>query len=265
MKPLSTILLFWTLFGLSTSSIGASLVLNGIYQGKDLYVKNPSTGDGVGFCVYEVLVNGKMTSDEVNSSAFAIDFNILGIETGSNIEVIINHKDGCAPQVINPEVIKPHATFQMKDVAVKNNIISWTTENESGSLPFYVEQFKWNKWVRVGEVQGEGTAEPHTYRFELSPYSGENKVRVKQVDYSAKPKYSKEISYNPNVSPVTFEPKNPSEEITFSKATQYEIFDHYGELVKTGFSQTVDVSFLEKGKEYYLNYDSSFGETFKKK
>ncbi len=253
---------FFTLIALNVA--GESLVLNGIYQGKDLYVKNPSTGDGVGFCVYEVLVNGSPTSDEVNSSAFVIDFDILGIKTGSKLEVIINHKKGCAPHVINPESIKPHSTFEMKDVQVSGNTVKWTTMNESGSLPFYVEQFKWNKWVKVGEVKGVGTAESHSYEFKLEPYSGENRVRIKQVDYSTKPRYSDEVAYQPKVSAVTFEPKNPSEEIVFSKATQYEIFDHYGAKVQTGYGQTVDVTALKKG-EYYLNYDSSFGETFKKK
>lgn len=264
MKTALRFLLFSVALITGGNLFGTSLVLNGIYQGKDLYVKNPNTSDGVGFCVYEVLVNGKLTSDEVNSSAFAIDFEILGIKTGAAIEVIINHKEGCAPQVINPESIKPHSTFEMKDVQVSGNILKWTTINESGSLPFYVEQFKWNKWVKVGELTGTGTAEAHTYEFKLDPYSGENKVRVKQVDFSAKPRFSDEITYQPNVSAVTFEPKNPSETIVFSKATQYEIFDRYGGLIKTGFSKTVDVVNLEKG-EYYLNYDSSFGETFKKK
>jgi hypothetical protein len=244
---------------------GEALVLNGIYQGKDLYVKNPNTNDGVGFCVYEVWVNGNITSDELNSSAFAIDFNDLGILPGTEIEVIINHKKGCAPNVINPEAIKPHSTFEVENISVKNNVLTWSTKGESGALPFYVEQFKWNKWVRVGEVQGVGSGETHTYKFELSPYSGENKVRVKQVDYTKVPRYSKEVVYQPNISKVTFSPTNPTEEIAFSKPTQYEIFDRYGQKIKTGYGSAIDVSALEKGQEYYLNYDSSFGETFKKK
>lgn len=244
---------------------GEALVLNGIYQGKDLYVKNPNTNDGVGFCVYEVWVNGNITSDELNSSAFAIDFNDLGISPGTEIEVIINHKNGCVPNVINPEAIKPHSTFEVESISVKGNVLTWSAKDESGPLPYYVEQFKWNKWVRVGEVQGIGSSGSHTYKFELSPYSGENKVRVKQVDYTKNPRYSKEVVYQPNLGKVTFSPTNPTEEILFSKPTQYEIFDRYGQKIKTGFGSTVDVAALEKGQEYYLNYDSSFGETFKKK
>lgn len=263
----TTIQIFTLLTGLlfCAQANGESLVLSGIYQGKDLYVKNPNSNDGVGFCVYEVLVNGNITSDELNSSAFAIDFNDLGIKAGTEIEVIINHKKGCAPNVINPEAIKPHSTFETETISVKGNILTWSAKNESGSLPYYIEQFKWNKWVRVGEVQGKGSSETHTYKFELTPYSGENRVRVKQVDYTKKPRYSKEVTYASSMNSVTFSPVNPAEEIVFSKPTQYEIFDRYGSKVKTGYGSTIDVTALEKGQEYYLNYDSSFGETFKKK
>lgn len=244
---------------------GESLVVNGIYQGKDLYVKNPFATDGVGFCVYEVYVNGELTRDEINSSAFAIDFNILGIAPGTPIEVILKHKSGCEPLILNPESIKPHSTFEITDISVDNNTLTWTAKNESGSLPFIVEQFRWNKWVKAGEVQGDGTADETTYKFKLSPYFGENKVRIKQVDYTDKPKYSQSITYNPKTRKITFEPKKPEDEINFSGLTRYEIFDQYGSLVKTGYAQTVDVSDLNPDGVYYLNYDNSFGETFKKK
>lgn len=255
------------LFFLCVSHVNASqsLVLNGIYQGKDLYVKNPFAADGVGFCVFEVVVNGEITGDEINSSAFAVDFNILGIEVGSEIEILIKHKEDCTPMVLNPEAIKPHSTYELKSIKVDRNILTWTTEKESGSLPFVVEQFRWNKWVKAGEVLGEGTSGSNTYKFELTPYTGENRVRVKQTDYTGKPRYSEQVVYTPRMRKVDFEPKKVADDIKFTAATRYEIFDKYGNLVKTGFGKTVNVSNLEKGEEYYLNYDSSFGETFKKK
>lgn len=241
-----------------------SLVLNGIYQGKDLYIKNPFSDKGVGFCVFEVHVNGDLTRDEINSSAFAIDFNILGIEVGDPVEIIVKHKQGCKPLVLNPESIKPHSTFKIGEIAVRNNVVSWSATKESGSLPYIVEQFKWNKWVKAGEVPGVGTSSEHQYKFELTPYSGENKVRVKQVDYSDKPRYSEAVVFDPKTSKVSFDPKRADAAINFSANTNYEIFNLYGILVKTGYGRSIDVSNLERG-EYYLNYDSSFGETFRKK
>ncbi|HHU01352.1 MAG TPA: hypothetical protein GXZ84_09100, partial [Bacteroidales bacterium] len=37
---------------------GEQIELRGTYQGENLYVKNPFAASGVGFCVYEVTVNG---------------------------------------------------------------------------------------------------------------------------------------------------------------------------------------------------------------
>ncbi|MCA1751692.1 MAG: hypothetical protein ABR572_02235 [Cryomorphaceae bacterium] len=262
----SFLLLIVALWSFSFTAFATeSLVLSGIYQGKDLYVKNPFAEDGVGFCVFEVSVNGEITSDEINSSAFAIDFNIMGIEVGSKIDIVLKHKEDCEPLVLNPEAIKPHSTFKLKKIGVDGNVISWTTEGESGSLPFVIEQFRWNKWVKAGEVFGEGTADEHKYKFELTPYSGENKVRVRQTDYTGKPRYTEHVIYQPQVRKVEFEPKKASDDITFTAPTRFEIFDKYGSLVKTGYGKSVNVSNLQKGEDYYLNYDSSFGETFKKK
>jgi len=253
------------LSGSITAVSAESLVLNGIYQGKDLYIKNPFAEDGVGFCIFEVSVNGEITSDEINSSAFAIDFNIMGVEVGSKIEVVLKHKEDCNPLVLNPEAIKPHSTFKLKEIEVDRNVLTWATVAESGSLPFVIEQFRWNKWVKAGEVMGKGTRDENVYKFELTPYSGENKVRVRQTDYTGKPRYSEQVVYQPKVRKVEFEPKKVSDDITFTAPTRFEIFDKYGNLVKTGYGKTVNVSNLEGGEDYYLNYDSSFGETFKKK
>lgn len=253
------------LFSFSLAAQDGSLVLNGVYQGKDLYVKNPFGDEGVGFCVYEVYVNGELTRDEINSSAFAIDFSILGIQKGQPLDIILNHKVGCGPMVLNPDAIKPHSTFDIKRIEIKNNTLSWSTEKESGSLPFEIEQFRWNKWVKAGEVQGLGIARENEYSFKLNPYSGENKVRIKQIDYTGKPRYSEAVVYNSGISVVTFSPEKPEKSISFSKETRFEVFDKFGNLVKTGFGRTLDISDLKSGEDYYLNYDNSFGDTFRKR
>jgi len=264
MKKIYGFLFLLVFLGSSIVGYSEALVMNGIYQGKDLYVKNPFSDDGAGFCVYEVIVNGETTKDEINSSAFAIDFNILGINSGDDLEVIIRHKDGCSPLILNPEAIKPHSTFKVTDIDVSGNILSWTTTNESGSLPYVVEQFRWNKWVKAGEVQGNGKG--GDYQFKLVPYSGENKVRIRQIDYTDEPRYSESVEYNPGIGKIDFSPKQKVEEvINFTAPTRYEIFDIYGNLVKTGYGKSIDVSNLKRKQEYYLNYDSSFGETFKMK
>jgi len=241
------------------------IVLNGIYQGSDVYVQNPFSGQGVSFCVYEVEVNGKVTSDEVNSSAFAIDMKVMGLQIGEPVEITIKHKEDCEPRVLNPEAIKSRSTFNVLSMEANDKgLVTWSTTNEAGDLPYFIEQFRWNKWVVAGEVQGIGTVGEHDYTFQVVPHSGTNSVRVRQTDYTNKPRASEPVTFKGPEKPITFEPKKPKDVIDFSAPTQFEIFDKYGNLVRKGFDKRVDVQDLEKG-EYYLNYDNSFGETFTKK
>jgi hypothetical protein len=56
------------------SSVRANdLIIDGSYQLKNVYVSNPTSPEGFGFCAYEVMVNGVITTDEVNSPTFEID------------------------------------------------------------------------------------------------------------------------------------------------------------------------------------------------
>ena len=259
-------------FCLFLSSLGFSngiIVLEGNYQGKNLYVQNPFAGSGVGFCVEEVQVNGNVTTDEISSSAFEIDFRNLQLKIGDKVEVKIMHKDDCKPKVLNPEVLKPKSTFEIISMAVESDLtFKWSTKGETGKLTYVIEQFRWNKWVKIGEVDGNGTPTNNTYSFKIAPHSGKNQYRVKQVDYTGEPRLSKTIDYNSTLPEITFAPVKVSKEITFASGnepaeTMYEIYDQYGNIVKRGFSSSIDASNLAKGA-YYLNYDNKMGEFIKK-
>lgn len=252
---------------MSASSAQAGvIVVEGIFQGKDIYVQNPVGPKGVGFSVYEVQVNGEITADEINSSAFVIDLNVLRLEIGDRLEIKILHHDGSSPKVLNPEAITPTSTFEITSIqALDDEIITWTTTSESGELPYIIEQYRWNKWLKIGEVIGSGRADKNTYSFSFEPHAGTNTFRVKQKDSSGKSRYSDEVTYDAiGLSPVQFEPKKTAKDITFTRATRFEVYDEYGRLRKRGFDALIDVSSLEKGL-YYLNYDNRFGETFTKK
>lgn len=253
MKPI-LLLILAAVFTLSDSYAGV-IVLEGHYQGKNLYVQNPFAGSGVGFCTFEVTVNGEVTTDEINSSAFEIDFTSRQLTLGESVIVKIKHKDDCKPKVLNPEVLKPKSTFDVEQIGIDaNNLFSWKTSNETGKLTFVIEQYRWNKWVKVGEVEGKGSKDLNAYSFSITPHSGENHFRVKQVDYSGKPRYSPSAKMMSMKEEVTFSPIKVSKEIIFSNETLYEIYDSYGNIVKKGFGGNVDVSNLKKGI-YYLNYD----------
>lgn len=257
------LLLFSLLIG---SAYAGNIVLEGNYQGKNLYVKNPFAGTGVGFCVFEVTVNGSVTTDEWNSSAFEIDLSIHDLELGDQVVIVIKHKDDCpTPKVLNPEVLNPKSTYKIGTISVGSDaVLKWNTTDEAGVLSYVVEQYRWNKWVYVGEVEGAGrTGKTNNYSFKITAHSGENKFRVKQVDYTGVPRYSPTASYTSSAPVVTFSPTKVVQDITFSAETMYEVYDIHGNIVKKGYSNSIDASNLKKGL-YYLNYDNSTAEFMKK-
>jgi len=264
MKSQKIISLFSALFIVFASHAGM-IVLEGNYMGKNLFVKNPFGGAGVGFCVFEVTINGKLSPDEVNQSACEIDFNNHDLQIGDPVVINIKHKDDCQPKVLNPEVLKPKSTFNIKKIAFNDQgVLEWTADNENGKLDYIVEQFRWNKWIKVGEVSGEGTPGPHSYSFKITPHSGENKARVKQVDYTGKPRYSKAAEYNSTAPEITIDGTKFKNEVTFKGGeTLYEIYDKYGTIVKKGYGQRADIANLDKGT-YYLSFDNKTEQvTFK--
>jgi hypothetical protein len=249
-------------FVMINSVLAGSIVVEGKYQDKNLYIQNGYSGNGVGFCTYEIIINGKVSTDEVNSSAFEIDFTAFQIKPGTPVTVEIRHKDDCSPKVLNPEALKPKATFEVVNIAIdKNGLLTWSTKKEMGSLPYVVEQFRWNKWIPVGEVKGGGSMDNNTYSFQTTAHSGENKFRVKQVGFGGVSKTSESVSFVSTVGQPTYT-KNTTN-IQFSGETLYEVFDVYGNVVKRGFGNQLDIATLSKG-DYYLCYDNIMAD-FKKK
>ena len=139
---------------------------------------------------------------------------------------------------------------------------------EQGKLPFVIEQYRWNKWIAIGEVDGVGTPEEQSYEFIVSPHSGENKLRVVQTDYTGKKKPSKAVTFTSNLIEPSMSPIKVKDNINFTvdgspTETKYEIYDAYGNIVKKGVGTKVDCSNLKKGA-YYINYDNK-NEKFLKK
>lgn len=262
MKSLLTLL---SLLCFGIVSKAGVLVVEGKFQNKNLFIQNSFASNGVGFCATEIKVNGQITTDEVNSSAFEIDLAAMNIKPGQKVTIEIAHKSDCMPVVLNPEVLKPRPTFEVLNMNINSSgVLKWTSKNESGALPYIVEQFKWNKWVPVGEVQGIGTADNHDYAFQVSTHSGENKFRVKQLGLGSAPRISESVILNSMTEKPTFMISKDAKAVQYSYETAFEIYDSFGTIVKKGFGKETSIENLPKGK-YYLCYDNLVTEFEKKK
>lgn len=252
MKPFRTAFLFLLLIPFASHS--AEIVLKGNYYGFNLYVLNPSTANG--FCVTGVSVNNVATRDEIRSNSFEIDFSQLNLKTGDAVTVVIRHSDGCQPTVINPKALQKAESFGFNFVkADKSGNLIWGTRGELSEDPFIIEQFRWNKWIQIGEVSVSDSAGKGQYSFDTNPHSGLNMFRILRNDQNGNPLYSKTIKYTSKLPEISLESSRVSDSLVFSAETLYEIFDLKGQFLAGGFAAKVDVSDLEKGK-YWLNFDN---------
>lgn len=252
------------MLGFTAFASGETLVLEGVYQKQNIYVNNCSGSDGVGFSVSEVRVNGELSADQVESSAFEISLDQLSLVEGQKVVIQIIYSGECTPKVLNPGALQPVPTFEINKIDVdESGLLTWEATNERGSLPYSIEQFKWNKWVKVGEVDGIGTPEAHNYSFQTNMVSGLNKFRVVQKNLSGVKKTGKSATTSSTKTQPTFEYDKKNQKVVFSDKTSYEVFDMYGQIRKRGMSNEIDFSNLESG-DYYLNFDNAMQRVKKK-
>lgn len=157
------------------------------------------------------------------------------------------------------------ATFEIQTFKVsKDGMVSWTSKNESGSLPYIVEQFIFDKWITVAKVNGVGSPTPNSYSVPVILNSGENKFRVKQKGYDKMSKFSDAITYYSKKEAVTYSVKNKNQLLEFSSDTYFIVYNPYGAIVKQGYGNSLNISEYAKGY-YCLVYDNKLGGFEKKK
>jgi len=238
------------------------LSVEGSFQGKNLFVRNPPQSDGFGYCVSKVLVNGEILPASIQNSYFEIDFSLFEIKKGDKVFVVLSYADGCEPQFINAEVLLPKSTFEcVKMEANKSGQINWQTKSENGSLDFIIEQYRWGRWVEVGQVKGNGMNQVNNYTFQLSPHSGVNKVRVSQKDNTGEKRSSDVVSFQSEISKVKMAPAKVTDYLYFkangkSVKTKFEVYDAFGNLLKLGYNEMIDCQNLVNGV-YFVNFDNT--------
>ncbi len=139
---------------LPATCFAGEVVLSGVYQGKNLFVQNPFAPDKQNYCADEVYVNNVKRMANIRQSAFEIDLSHLEIDDAVTIRII--HKDGCAPKVINPQVLRPSTTFIFNSIKVDENSIDWTSTGETPKYMYNVEQFVNGNWLSIKKFEAKG-------------------------------------------------------------------------------------------------------------
>ena len=110
MRHLLLALLILPLFFCSqTKDKPKEVVLRGINYGRSLIVENPFKDVGTGYSLQELLINDRITVDEINKSVFEIDLKEDGwlykAKVGDSIKITLQYYSKYAPRFINPESV----------------------------------------------------------------------------------------------------------------------------------------------------------------
>ena len=236
----------------TTDSAGFSIYeLEGTYQGKDLIVINPFLIQVNSPVVKEIILNDKMKLPNLTGTKLVIS--LSNFKAGQYVNIKIIHLKNYRPKVQDPAYILTPSTFEVVSQTVDDHTFKFTMTHETNQQPFYVEQFKYQKWVTLGKVMSKGTTGNNVYSFSVSNHSGVNTYRVKQRCAVKGYHYSEQVEYESKKEPVTF--SLGGGQVNFSAPTDYEIYELSGSIVKSGFGTSVDISGLET-KNYYLNVDN---------
>jgi hypothetical protein len=232
--------------------------LEGTYQGKSIYISNPSNAYGNEFAVISVKINGKslLGLDKTN-----VMVNLLGYGFGQyvSIEILYKTQGFPPPQVLNPAAIRSKSTFALLASDVTDEYLSWKTRNENSEEPFIIERDigtgMWSDWVLVGTVKGKGSKVYNEYKFPIDHYPGVNKYRIKQRDGQYQYAYLPPIEYNSKTEPVTLAEKKVTAKLKLSTKTNFEIYDQYGRLILKGSGKTIDVTGIASGT-YFIKIEN---------
>ncbi|MCU0352663.1 MAG: hypothetical protein MUD08_02825 [Cytophagales bacterium] len=258
---------------LSARVYAGQIIISGVYQGKNLYVQNPLSPDKVGFCANEVFVNDKKTISNIKLGSFEVDLSFL--EIGESVTVRITHKDGCAPKLLNPQVLRPSAGFQIEDVRVLLNSIEWSVATENKDFVYNLESLRNGNWIVLAQEKAKGSGNA-AYSVPMVHPAGENRYRIRAQDLNSHQMYySRIVTFDPDKAPapppvveepepITFTPKNPKDLITLSADADFEITDSRKKIVAKGKGRRISVKTLKAGN-YQLKINEQPLESFVKK
>jgi hypothetical protein len=99
------LLIGFILLQISLAKAG-EIVIDGTFDGKNIFVSNPFMEDGT-FCTISIYVNGKIITDNPNSSAYEINLIEMGFKIGDSIKVVIQHHENCIPKILSDTFYTP--------------------------------------------------------------------------------------------------------------------------------------------------------------
>lgn len=106
--------------GIMYKRLSHRMVIEGVYNGKDLYINNGFGKEGIGYCISEVKVNRNITTDEVNATVFKIDLSVHKLKAGETFTIILFYKDSC---MIKEPLLMNQGAIKQRDPSGNNSLV----------------------------------------------------------------------------------------------------------------------------------------------
>jgi hypothetical protein len=238
---------------LSTTAQTDTLYQEGKYYNTNLFIYNPETDSG--YSITEITVNNDTIQGDLATNGIEVDLSQLELKEEEPVNIKIIYTEGYEPSIVNPEALKGNLKFRFSRPKMYKGKLQWRINGNPSDYPIVIEEYRWNEWRVIGEVDPLDTVKNNLYQYDVNLHSGTNLIRLKTTDLQGQQVISKELRFVPRINKVSLESTKIKDDITFSAETDYELYDLNGNLVKKGTERYVDVRELPKG-EYWLNYDN---------
>ena len=211
-------------------------------------------------CIDSIYINENKYIGHINKYAFLIDYDSAHVSLGDSVCVeIFRHNDCKAKVIYGQDSIYKKVQFISQEISPEG-ILKWTAKNEPIDSRFQIQQYKWHKWITVGEIKGKGSEGENSYMFNLTQLTSRiNEFRIIQKGMHEIVIKSPTIELFCRKKEVIWKYNKLEKKIIFSEETGFEIFTIFGELILTGYAKQIDYSQLKPGK-YYMNYDRDLTE-----
>lgn len=241
-----------------TIVLGQKMKFEGVYSGKKMMIHNPLAPDYIGTCIQRITINGEVYPLNVSTNYMELNLHLVGLRKGDFFNMIIDHKEGCAPFIYNEQDFRSNEKNVIHNVKYDEGVIRWNTVGEVIASDFLIEYFYRDTWNEIGRVESKGAGNQQ-YLFTV-PFrvSGENKFRIHKLntaDDSFDMAYVNDINYNFQVVSTSVT-KNIYLTIGIEGViTYYQLVDQHQNIVKNGYGNSINVSNLNSGF-YTLYFDN---------
>ncbi|MCB9225169.1 MAG: hypothetical protein R2780_01065 [Crocinitomicaceae bacterium] len=252
---IAVILLFWNL--ISNAQL-KSYTFEGFFRGDNMNVQcRESLTKPYAYCTCfdSIAVNG-VVIDDLLYDGYQLDIaNKTNLEIFQPIKVTFYYTD-CDFRVTNSPDFLPKEILPVIDFKANQNILEWSTQQNYPSLHLWVqiEQFKWDRWVKIGE--NFNIEEAVHYNMDISDFlfNGENKFRAVVCSIDRDRIESKnEITIQHSSKKIKCKVNKKKMYIKFSAKTHYELYNSGWLIAKRGFGDHIDIQGL-RPDEYVIKF-----------